>query len=99
MAEKRVRRPRASKSVVDLNDLDQAGNVPENKTPGRPKNAEKRADNVNIRTQEILMLTPRGRLDKKTYQIFEKYVTKQDGTRALKGKYKKLLKIEKGVKA
>ena len=98
MEEKRARRPKVNKSLVDINDLDDSGNVPENKTPGRPKNAEKRAENKDITTKEILMLNPRGRLDKKTYQVFEKWVTKQDGTRALKGKYKKLIKVEKGVK-
>jgi len=89
---------RARKSIRKVNQIDDAGNVPENKIIGRPKNAEKKAENEEVTTKEILMLTPRGRLDKKTYQIFKKYVTKQDGTRACKGKYKKLLKIEKGVK-
>ena len=93
MAEKRVRR-----STAKANNIDQAGNVPDNKIIGRPKNAEKGVETEAITTKEVFMQTPTGRLDKKTYQIFKKYVTKQDGTKVLKGKYRKLLKIEKGVK-
>lgn len=41
-----------------------------------------------VETKVILIQTPTGRLDRKTYQIF----------RTKRGSYRRLLKIEKGVK-
>jgi hypothetical protein len=90
MAERKARNPRNLK--------DDGVTEPKSVLPGRPVNAEKPAEVKGGKQIEILMLTPSGRLDKKTYEIYEKYVTKEDGTKALKGKYRKLVKIEKGVR-
>lgn len=78
----RGRKPSALKPVVDK--IAKALATPENTSPRQSAKAVKK----DVKTVEVLIQTPTGRLDRKTYEVY----------RSNNASYRRLIKLEKGVK-
>jgi len=95
MAEQEERKPRGRRA--NPNNLNEKGEDVGNKMIGRPEGAHIPLEKGSSTTLEVLIQTPMGRLDKKVYEVFEKY-TVVKGKKKLRGKYRRLVKTIKGVK-
>jgi len=80
----RGRQPRAEVLQPVVDKIAKALDTP---FSGKPK-ASSVSVKKDIKTMQILMQTPSGRLDRKTYETY----------RTKNGSYKRLIKIEKGVR-
>lgn len=80
--EVKTRTRRVLQPVVDK--IAKAIATPENNAPrSKPESVKK-----EVKTVEVLIQTPTGRLDKKTYEVY----------RSNNASYRRLIKLEKGVK-
>jgi hypothetical protein len=82
---KRRGRPAKVEDLQPVEDkIAKALSTPENTAPRRKAKAVKK----DVKTIEVLIQTPTGRLDKKTYETY----------RSNNASYRRLIKLEKGVR-